>query len=95
MVGVLVIELGFVFSYVGGLGHPYPHGLPIAIVGPASEQKLVIDKIHAAGGQFDPIPSPSVAAAVAAIHDHKVDAAFVIGADNDHVIVAQAPSPAV
>ena len=56
MVGVLVIELGFVFSYVGGLGHPYPHGLPIAIVGPASEQKLVIDKIHAAGGHFDPIP---------------------------------------
>ena len=96
IVGVLAIEMAFVFSYVGGLGRPYPHGVPIAVVGSPAAQHLAIEKIRAAGTQFDVSAYPDRQSAVTAIEQHRLDGAIVLGSGtHDELIVAGAPSPAV
>jgi hypothetical protein len=35
VIGVLLIQLGFVLSYVGAFHHPSPHQVPVAVVAPA------------------------------------------------------------
>jgi len=95
MVGVLAIEVAFIFSYVGGLSHPYPHEVPIGIVAPASTQRTVIDQIHRQGEQFDPRPYPDAASALRAVQDHVLDAFVVVDGTKVDVVVSGSPSPVV
>jgi hypothetical protein len=95
MVGVLAIEVAFIFSYVGGLSHPYPHEVPIGIVAPASTQRTVIEQIHRQGDQFDPRPYPDAASALRAVREHVLDAFVVIDGSKVDVVVSGSPSPVV
>jgi hypothetical protein len=94
-IGVLAIQLTFIFSYVGGLGRPYPHGLPIAIVGPAPIQRAIISTVESRGGAIHPHAYPTDRSAITAIETHRVDAAVLIGVQKDQLVIAGAPSPAV
>jgi hypothetical protein len=71
---------------------PTPHNEPIAVVGSSSQVRLVgneLARVRLSG--FDVRPSPSVAAAAAAVRDRKVVAAYVGGGVNT-VYLARAAS---
>lgn len=51
VVGVLLIQLGFVFSYVGAFHHPTPHRVPVTIVAPAQLSNRLVGGFNAIHGQ--------------------------------------------
>ena len=51
VIGVLLIQVGFVFSYVGAFHHPSPHRVPIAVLAPAQISAHLVSKLNAIGGQ--------------------------------------------
>src|SRR5690242_12752124 len=55
MVGVLLVQLGFLLSYVGAFLHPDAHGVPLAVAGPPR-----------AAQQLDRLPGDPVATTVVA-----------------------------
>ena len=94
MAGVLAIEVAFIFSYVGGLSHPYPYGVPVGVVGSASTQHALIATIQRQGSQFSPASDPDSASALRAVADHTIDAFVVV--NGSHVDnVSGSPSPVV
>jgi hypothetical protein len=50
VIGVLLIQVGFVFSYVGAFHHPTPHGVPIAVVAPAQISGHLVSELNAIHG---------------------------------------------
>ena len=42
VLGVLFVQLAFVFSYVGAFHHPTPHQIPVAVVAPAQAEQLAM-----------------------------------------------------
>ena len=50
VIAVLLIELGFVFSYVGAFHHPTPHEVPIALVAPAQISGRLVGELNALHG---------------------------------------------
>jgi hypothetical protein len=50
VIAVLLIQLGFVFSYVGAFHHPTPHGVPIAVVAPAQISSRLVSELNAIHG---------------------------------------------
>ncbi len=59
VIAVLLIQLGFVLSYVGAFHHPTPHAVPIAIVAPARISDRLVGDLNGIHGH------PLHAAAVA------------------------------
>ena len=59
VVGVLLIQVGFVFSYVGAFHHPVPHRVPIAVVAPAQISGHVVSELNAIPGH--PLHATAVA----------------------------------
>lgn len=47
---VLLIQLGFVLSYVGAFHHPTPHAVPIAVVAPAQISGQLVNELNAIHG---------------------------------------------
>lgn len=95
MVGVLAIEVAFIFSYVGGLSNPFPHEVPIGIVAPVVTQQALIARIHQQGTQFEPSSYPDAASALRAVADHSIDAFVVVNGQRVDVVVSGSPSPVV
>lgn len=58
VIGVLLLQMGFILSYVGAFHAPVPHRIGIAVA-PASASAQVVDKLNAIGG------SPLAATAIA------------------------------
>jgi hypothetical protein len=58
VIGVLLLQMGFILSYVGAFHAPVPHRISIAIA-PASAAAQVVDKLNAING------SPLAATAIA------------------------------
>jgi hypothetical protein len=50
VIAVLLIQLGFVLSYVGAFHNPTPHGVPIAVVAPAPVSGRLVGELNAIGG---------------------------------------------
>lgn len=50
VIAVLLIQLGFVFSYVGAFHHPTPHGVPIAVVAPTQISGQLVGELNAIHG---------------------------------------------
>jgi hypothetical protein len=50
VIAVLLIQLGFVLSYVGAFHHPTPHGVPIALVAPAQISGKLVGELNAIHG---------------------------------------------
>ncbi|MGC9665501.1 hypothetical protein ACNTMW_02980 [Planosporangium sp. 12N6] len=51
VVGVLLLQLGFILSYVGAFHHPKPHRIDLAVVAPAQVTGTTVDRLNAIDGQ--------------------------------------------
>jgi hypothetical protein len=47
---VLLLQLGFIFSYVAAFHNPKPHRIPLAIVAPSDIAPRVVDELDAIPG---------------------------------------------
>jgi hypothetical protein len=73
---------------------PQPHHVPVAVVGTASQVSLMTDRLHGAGARgLDVRQLPSVAAAVAAVRDRQVAAAYVDDGSTPTLYLARAAAP--
>ncbi|MEU1625797.1 ABC transporter permease [Streptomyces sp. NPDC020096] len=98
VVGVFVIELAFIVSYLGAFHSPTPHRIPVAVAAPAQVQGQVVSKLNALPG--DPVrarPAADRAEARRQILRRTVDAAFVVNprGTTDSLLVASAGGPSV
>ena len=59
VIGVLLIQAGFVLSYVGAFHDPSPHRVPIAVLAPADISGHLVSELNAIGGQ--PLDATAVA----------------------------------
>ncbi|MEO9237581.1 MAG: DUF3533 domain-containing protein [Jatrophihabitantaceae bacterium] len=98
IVGVLLLQLGFILSYVGAFHAPKPHRIPIAVVAPAPLAGRTVSQLNAIAG------SPLKAAAVAdrataeqRIRDGKTASALVINpqASTDTLLTASAAGTSI
>ena len=84
----LPVALGAAFH------QPQPHNVPIAVVGGASQAGLVTDELHRVdAGGFAVRRLPSAAAAITAVHDREVAAAYVDEGPTATVYLARAAAP--
>ncbi|WP_100836386.1 ABC-2 transporter permease [Kitasatospora fiedleri] len=97
VVAVLLLQLGFITSYVGALHHPTPHELSIAVVAPPEVAPKLV-------GALESVPDSAVRASALPdgdtarerIKDQKVYAAWVFDptGTEDTLLVADARGPA-
>ncbi|MGW7664615.1 DUF3533 domain-containing protein [Streptomyces sp. NPDC054756] len=96
LLGVLILELAFVVSYIGAFHSPKPHKLSLAVVAPPAAQSQVIDKLNGIPGE--PLagrPADSVAQARTMVLERQVDAALLVtpAAPANQLLVASAAGP--
>ncbi|WP_371499089.1 ABC transporter permease [Kitasatospora sp. NBC_00374] len=97
VIGVLLLQLGFITSYVGALHHPSPHELSIAVVAPPQVAPKLVSGL-------DSVPDNAVRTSTAAdraaaeelIRDQKIYAAWIFdpAGTRDTLLVADARGPA-
>jgi hypothetical protein len=98
IIGVLLLELGFVLSYVGAFHHPSPHLVPIAVVAPAPVSARVIDDLNALPGQpLHAVPAVGDAAARSLVRDGSTSAALLVSPNGrtDSLLIATGGGAAV
>lgn len=98
LVGVFVIEMAFVLSYLGAFHSPTPHGLRLAVVAPAQVRGTVTARLNALPGKpLSVSTAPDAADAGRMILDRTADAAlvFAAGGTTDRLLVASAGGPSV
>jgi hypothetical protein len=93
VLGVMLLQFGFIFSYIAAFHAPKPHQIPLAVVAPAPLSRTLV-------GQLNAIPTrpllasaeTSEGAAGARVRDGSITAALVVnGAGrNDRLLVASA-----
>ncbi|MET7637732.1 DUF3533 domain-containing protein [Streptomyces sp. NPDC005438] len=93
VVGVLLLQLGFLLSYIGAFHHPTPHRLPLAVAGSPQVSEQLAQRLDALPGQ--PAKAVTVADADAArtrLLHREVDAAYLPGdgGGRDTLLVASA-----
>jgi len=94
---VLLLQLGFITSYVGALHHPTPHQLSIAVVAPPQvSPKLVAALESVPDDAVKAVTATDRADATARIKDQKIYAALVVdpASTQDTLLVAEARGPA-
>ncbi|GAB2956511.1 SNG1 family protein [Amycolatopsis acidiphila] len=92
--GVLLLQLGFILSYVGAFHSPAPHRVTLAVVGP----QATVDQLdELAGAPLDASTAGSEAEARARILDREVTAGLVLNPSGttDTLLVASAGGPAL
>ena len=101
VVGVLLLQLGFVLSYVGAFHAPTPRQVPLAVVAPAGAPAGTAESVAGQLGALagDPL-APQVAAteedARRLLADREVDGVLLVGpASSDTLLVAGAEGGAV
>ncbi|HEX3802610.1 MAG TPA: hypothetical protein VHV75_07220 [Solirubrobacteraceae bacterium] len=65
--GVLLIQLAFVYSYVGAFHHPEPHRVPIVVAAPAQVSARAVQTLNSIPGS--PVKATPVATPAAALRD--------------------------
>jgi hypothetical protein len=96
--GVLVIGLGFIFSYVAAFHDPKPHGIKVAVVAPGQAGAEAAAKLNSLpGGPLEASVVGSEAEARRKVRDNEVVGALVIdpSGNTDHLLVAGAAGGAV
>lgn len=79
VIGVLVLQLAFIASYVGAFHSPKPQDIPIGVVAPPQAGDQVVEKLAALpGGPLDPRTVRDEAAAVRLIRERELDAALIV-----------------
>lgn len=90
LIGVLLLQLVMIGSYVGALHEPRPRDVPLAVAGPAATAGLTASLRR--GGVLDARRMDSVAAARTAIDERRVSGIFIPGRKRDRLLVASAAS---
>ena len=101
VIGVLLLQFGFVLSYVGAFHAPTPRDIPLAVVAPsgapAGTADSVVERLDGLDG--DPLDARSAASeddARRLLADREVDGVLLVGADDaDTLLVAGAEGGAV
>jgi hypothetical protein len=92
VLGVLLVQLAFVASYVGAFHHPQPHAVSVGVVAsdPATARQLAGRLDTLAGHPLDPTALDNRADAVRRIERDKLAGALVVDPStrNDEVLVA-------
>ncbi|MFG1810000.1 DUF3533 domain-containing protein [Streptomyces sp. NPDC049040] len=97
LLGVLILELAFVVSYIGAFHSPKPDGVRVAVVAPGQTVAGVVGKLNALPGR--PLSARAVATAAQArtqVLERNVEAALLVGPTpgTDRLLVASAAGPA-
>jgi hypothetical protein len=101
VIGVLLLQLGFVLSYIGAFHAPTPRQVPIAVVAPAGAPAGTAENVvrQLDGISGDPLSArtaPSERAARQLLADRDVDGVLVLGATGqDRLLVSSAEGGAV
>lgn len=95
---ILLLQLGFILSYVGALHHPKPHRIPLAVVAPGPVADRTVAALNAIPGE--PVQAVPVADEATARHRISEDtsaAALLVNPSGttDTLLVASATGPAV
>jgi hypothetical protein len=81
VIGVAILQLGFIASYVGAFHQPTPHRLPLAVVAPADVSAKVISQLNAiAGSPLQALAVPSAAAGTTRLLHRDVYGVLVVDA---------------
>ncbi|WP_328539582.1 DUF3533 domain-containing protein [Streptomyces sp. NBC_00344] len=90
VVGVLVLQLLFIASYVGALHNPEPKGIPFGVVAPAQAGPRLAGRLDALNGDpLDPRTVGSAAEARRQIMNRDIDGALIVGSTGkDTLLVA-------
>ncbi|MFE5718539.1 DUF3533 domain-containing protein [Streptomyces erythrochromogenes] len=92
VLGVLVLQLAFITSYIGAFHHPKPSEIPIAVTAPAAEvaQRSAQQLATLPGDPLDPRVVEGEAAALAQVRNRDVDGALIIdpAGRTDRLLVA-------
>jgi hypothetical protein len=97
IIGILLLQVGFILSYVGAFHAPTPHRIPLAVVAPARESGQVVTKLNLiASAPLHATAASDQAAAHRLIGDESVSAALVINpaTKTDTLLVASADGSA-
>ncbi|MDH6112775.1 hypothetical protein P3T36_002493 [Kitasatospora sp. MAP12-15] len=97
VIAVLLLQLGFITSYVGALHHPQPHRLSIGVVAPPQASGQLVAGLNGVPNEAVRASAvPDQAAAVARIKDQKLYAALLVNPSGtqDTLLVADARGPA-
>jgi hypothetical protein len=98
ILGGLLLQLGFIASYLGAFHSPHPHRIPVAVVAPGQVSDQLVAKVRALPKHpVKPRTAPDEATARRWILDREVDAAYVVNPAGgvDRLLVASAGGPAV
>src|SRR5579871_2685813 len=93
VIGILLLQTGFILSYVGAFHSPAPHGIPLAVVAPAPEPGPLAARLNLIpSAPLHATAASSQAAARRLIRDDVASAALVIdpAARTDTLLVASA-----
>jgi hypothetical protein len=98
VLGVLLLQLGFILSYVGAFHHPQPHRIPLAVVAPAGLAQQTADQLNAVPG--GPVRATVVADAAVArdlVRHDTSSAALLVDphGDTDTLLVSSAGGASV
>ncbi|MBP0449604.1 ABC transporter permease [Kitasatospora sp. RG8] len=96
VIAVLLLQFGFITSYVGALHHPTPHELSIAVVAPPQvSPKLVAALESVPDDAVKAVTAPDAETATAQIKDQKIYAALVLNpaGTEDTLLVGGARGP--
>lgn len=91
VVGVLLLQLGFILSYVGAFHAPKPHRIPVGLVAPAASASTLAAKLNALPGTPLSVRiQPDEAAARRRIEAGSLSAALVVNpaANTDELLLA-------
>ena len=81
VVGVALLQLGFIASYIGAFHHPTPHRLPLAVVAPAAIEAKVVAGLNAIDGMpLRAVAVDSTAAGTRKLLDRTVYGVLVVDA---------------
>lgn len=98
MIGVLVLGLGFITSYVGAFHNPTPHRVPIAVVAPAPVSAHLVSELNALPGRpLHAQAATSAADARAMLSNGSTSAALLVSGTSttDSLLVATGGGAAV
>ena len=93
IIGVFLLQIAFILSYVGAFHSPAPHRIPLAVVAPAPEESgPIVTKLNLIPSTLHATAASSQAAARRLIRDDAVSAALVINpaAKTDTLLIASA-----
>jgi hypothetical protein len=97
--GVLLLQFGFVASYIGAFHYPVPHRIPVTVVAaPASVTQQIVDRLNSLPGE--PIwarPAAAEGAARDALRADETSAVYLVdvAGRNDRLFVASAAGSSV